>query len=100
MKIAINRCYGGFSLSQRACARLRCKSYDYADPNDPKDRRDDPKLISCLEALGPDADGALSKLVVCDVPDTITDWAVIDYDGLETLLYVQDGKIFYTKGED
>lgn len=31
MKIAINKCYGGFDLSDFACEKLGCRTYDYDD---------------------------------------------------------------------
>jgi hypothetical protein len=37
MKIAINTCYGGFSLSKKACKELGLKSgYDSIERNNPK----------------------------------------------------------------
>lgn len=83
MKFAINRTYGGFCLSTKAEEML---------PNGYVDR-DDPDLIEVIETLGDEASGKYGKIRVAEIPDEATDWRIDEYDGLETLLYVIDGKI-------
>ena len=88
MKIVINSCYGGFSLSDEALQCLECEysfEYDY--------RRTDPALISVVENLGELASGFLSSLHVVEIPDEATDWELNDYDGVEYVTYVIDGKL-------
>lgn len=91
MKIVINECYGGFSLSDDACMVLGCHSYDYTE----HEMRNDPRLVEIVEDLGHDAGGSFAELEVVEIPDSATDWVIFDYDGAETLLYVLNGKIHW-----
>jgi hypothetical protein len=104
-KVVINRCYGGFSLSDKAILLMREWGNKYAlknvmsgeyypdgsGPAEPflKDcnycayiPRDDPDLVKVVEQLGNDANGEFSELRVVDVPDGIS-WYIHDYDGME-----------------
>lgn len=80
MKVVINRCYGGFSLSEKA--------YEYLDiPWDGhgfkyNGDRTNLKLIECVEKLGKDANGEFAELKVVDIPDDV-EWVIEEYDGLE-----------------
>ena len=91
MKIVINECYGGFSLSERACMVLDCRPYDYSE----HEMRNDPQLVEVVEDLGHDASGRLAELEVVEIPDSATDWVIFDYDGMESLAYVLNGKIHW-----
>lgn len=81
-KIVINKCYGGFSLSDKAMEKYQelsgCKPdiyyYDIA--------RTDPYLVQTVEELGAEANTKVSKLKVVEVPDEI-DWELQEYDGIE-----------------
>lgn len=80
MKVILNRCFGGFDLSERARGFLearRSESWDYWVSH-----RDDPALVKCVEALGDKADSDYSQLEVFDIPDGIR-YEIIDYDGIE-----------------
>jgi hypothetical protein len=77
-KIVINRCYGGFSLSDQACAELDCSQYAYCED----DKRNDPKLVECVERLGKAASGAIADLEVVEIPDGV-EWTIEEYDGSE-----------------
>ena len=90
MNIVINKCYGGFSLSDTACKMLNCDPYDFSDPN----TRSDPELIGCVTLLGKGAGGECSALAVVSIPDIATDWEIEEYDGYESIIYVVDGKIY------
>lgn len=102
MKVVINGCYGGFSLSRKALHQLRelgnehaladvdwgekysdgsVNSYHYngflrSIP------RDDPQLVQVVEEMGADANGSCADLVVIEIPDGIS-WHVEEYDGNE-----------------
>jgi len=76
MKIAINKCYGGFGLSDEACKMLKCDKYDYDD------KRTDPELIRVVELLGEKADGSCANIRVIEIPDGI-DYTIEEYDGME-----------------
>jgi len=84
MKIAINKCFGGFSLSKKAYEFLGKKwdgyGFDYSAP----EKRTDEKLIECIEKLGHKANGGLAKIVIVDIPDHV-DFEIQDYDGIESV---------------
>lgn len=89
MKIVVNRCYGGFSLSPRACEMLGLEScYAYVE-------RDDPAVVACVEQLGQAASGDCAELEIVEIPDDATDWEVEEYDGAESIIYVVDGKLHH-----
>lgn len=104
MKVVINRCYGGFSISDSAVKWIRknapCEHQEtlvgeyYSDNSGPKasfhldsnyghgDARDCPSLIQAVEALGKNANGSLADLGVVEIPDGIA-WGIGEYDGVE-----------------
>lgn len=95
MKIVLNKCYGGFELSEFACEKLGCRSFDY---NRPQGKRTDEKLIDLIETYGPEkcgADDGCTALTIEEIPDEATDWELNDYDGIETVTYVVNGKIHH-----
>ena len=83
MKIVLNKDYGGFSLPLEYCDLLDCWCYDYG-----MEERLDPVLIKMVEEGCDNFD-----LEVVEIPDTATDWAIDEYDGLESIVYVVDGKL-------
>ena len=86
MKVIVNRCFGGFSISPRALELLVEKKG--LDPSQTEisthcsELRTDPDLISVVETLGPAANTWASKLEVIEVPDGVK-WHVVEYDGRE-----------------
>ena len=89
MKIVINRCFGGFSLSQNAEALFRriekIKPDDEANHEYFSSRdipRDNPTLIKIVEKLGENAGGAYANLKVVEIPDDVN-WYIEEYDGME-----------------
>jgi hypothetical protein len=111
MKVAINRCFGGFGISNAAFEKLlerksvtyekvpakyafRKDNYDYYHAGkvgeddaylseyDFYSNRADPDLIAVLEELGKDAWGAHAEIVIVEVPDNVN-WHIDEYDGLE-----------------
>ena len=80
MKVVINRCYGGFGLSEKAYEYLGIPwdGYGYKC----NENRADPKLIECVEKLGEEADGTFAELKVVDIPDDV-EYTIEEYDGLE-----------------
>lgn len=85
MKVVINRCYGGFSLSEEAYKYLDLPwdGYGYAFDSTIEDRSN-PRLIACVEALGEKANGSCAELKVVEVPDGI-DVYIHNYDGMESV---------------
>jgi len=89
MKIVINDCYGGFGLSDIAVKALGLRnSRSYID-------RTDERLIALVEACSDTASGPYAELKVVEIPDSATDWELEEYDGLESILAVVDGKIVH-----
>jgi hypothetical protein len=83
MKIVINTCYGGFSLSKEAFAQY-CKETG-TNPEAVGDwemPRDNPVLIRIVEEMGEAADGSYAALKVVEIPDGVN-WCIEDYDGQE-----------------
>ena len=80
MKVVINGCYGGYSLSDGALDYLGIPGASrYTYDND----RTNPKLVECVEKLGEAASHGLgSSLYVVEVPDDV-EWTITDYDGIE-----------------
>lgn len=110
MKVILNKCYGGFGLSEKA-HRLYAKKKGwsfgvYRDRygiehyrtdgktiGEPEGKdlfwlgeadRDDPVLVEVVEELGDEANGCCAELKVVDIPDDM-DYVVDEYDGIETL---------------
>ena len=82
MKVVINRCYGGFSLSEKAYKYLGVPWNGYGLAYSDEEDRTDPNLVKCVETLGDDASGACAELKVVDIPDDVK-WEIEEYDGLE-----------------
>lgn len=80
MKIVINSCYGGFGLSPAAEALYETESGNDISPWDIP--RNDPILVSMVENMGEEVDGAFAQLKVVEIPDEV-EWQIEEYDGLE-----------------
>lgn len=91
MKIVINRDYGGFSLSKKAC---KCLGIDW-EYDDSLGVRTDSRLIELVERDAESASGDCAALVVVEIPDNATDYELDEYDGLEEIIAVVDGKIMH-----
>lgn len=88
MKIVVNKCYGGFAVSQKVCDALGMECV-----YDTQIERTDPRLVELVETLGDEASGRYARLCVVNIPDDVTDWELEDYDGAESIIYVLNGKI-------
>lgn len=95
MKVVINKCYGGFSLSKTAWddyAKAKGlnvgkwnDTWNFYEDGDFYDReipRDDPVLVEIVEKLANVASGSCANLVVVEIPDGV-DWEIQEYDGNE-----------------
>lgn len=80
MKVVINKCYGGYGLSEKAYNYLGIEwdNYGYCFNDD----RSNPQLVKCVEELGEAANGELSELKVVEIPDDV-EWTIGEYDGIE-----------------
>jgi hypothetical protein len=90
MKIIINTCYGGFSFNETAIQRYGIQTYD--DDTATRTRAD---LIEAIEH-GEDLSAPYAKLDVVEIPDEATDFAIEEYDGMENIVYVVNGKLNWT----
>lgn len=94
MKIAINKCYGGFSVSEDVYDALGIKWDNYGfltndnfgiESDDYLKWRSHPKLIQAIESIGEDkASGSLAKIRIIDIPNGI-EWDLDEYDGIESV---------------
>jgi hypothetical protein len=105
MKIVINKCYGGFSLSDTAVILYAKKaginiikdeknsssfiSHYYIDEikddnyfSDRDIKRTDHFLVEVVEELGEAANGSCAELKVVEIPDNVK-WQIEEYDGVE-----------------
>jgi len=85
MKVAINRCWGGFSVSKAVYDEmgLDWDGYGYVGSDDKN--RADPKLIAAIEKVGLEkASGKLASIEIVEIPDGI-EWHIHDYDGQESV---------------
>ncbi len=89
MKIVVNRCYGGFSVSVACAKELGIDKWDASD------YRTDERLIKMVEEDADGASGYCSKLRVVEIPDDKTDYEVNEYDGYESITYVVDGVLYH-----
>ena len=77
-KIVINRCYGGFGLSDEANKWLWNAGVSADEPLE----RHDPRLVRCVEALGSrKASGKYADLRIDEIDED--KYRVCEYDGYE-----------------
>lgn len=87
MKLVVNSCYGGFNLPDEVLEEL---GYSHVDSIN---IRGDLRLIKMVEENPERLKCAFSRLEVVEIPSAATDYEIDDYDGIETVTYVLDGKI-------
>ena len=90
MKIVVNGVFGGFHYPKKFCERYNLDRYDWMDYPDDEYRFHD-ILIDWVENNPRDSEG----LRVIDIPDNTTDWQIHEYDGLESIICVINGKIVW-----
>ena len=81
MDIVVNRTWGGFHIPKEIADKRGLSVYADID-------RTDEELVEYVNTHA-------SSLKVLSIPDEATDWDIWDYDGMETIIYVVDGKIYY-----
>lgn len=95
-KIVVNRCFGGFGLSDTAMLDLanrkgwtvvqKGRFYFLNSPEgeitDNDIPRDDPDLVATVETLGEKAAGQFADLLIVEVPNDV-EWTIEEYDGRE-----------------
>ena len=88
MKFVLNKCYGGFSVSKWAAEQLGLESVYEVN-------HDNPHLIELVEKFPDKVSGKSAKLKIVEIPDNCTDYELDIYDGIESIIYVVDGKIYH-----
>jgi len=94
MKIAINKCYGGFSVSKEVYDELGLEWDEYGmldnaafgiKSDNWDEYRADPKLIAAIEKIGlEESSGKYADIGIVEIPDDVK-WEIDDYDGIETI---------------
>lgn len=94
MKIVLNKCFGGFGVTEPVYKELGLEWDGYGCPgnedfgiedNNDMAYRSDPKLIAAIEKVGiKESSGSLADLQIVDIPDDI-EWHIDEYDGIETV---------------
>lgn len=108
MRVAINRCFGGFGISNVAFEKLLNRkgiAFDkvekdgilgasyykaghtgseehYLSDYDFYKDRSDPDLIAVIEEVGDAANSFAAEIIIVDVPDDVK-WHIHEYDGIE-----------------
>ena len=96
MKVVINKCYGGFSVSEECAKRMAELGHEEAKREVGRgDRswygyictddieRADPILVQVIEEIGSErASGSCASLEIVNIPDGV-DFEICSYDGLE-----------------
>lgn len=79
MKVVINGCYGGFSLSDKALQELQQHGISSSQANN---ERHNEHLVDIVTQLGPLANGDFAKLNIVEIPDDVK-YIIQEYDGCE-----------------
>ena len=89
MLYVINANYGGFSVPDEVMNTLGCGRYafDYSD-----DIRTNEVLIAWVREH---CNNVGNDLALINIPDNATDWELNEYDGLESITAVVNGKIVH-----
>ena len=88
MKFVINNCFGGYGLSQEFLDKYG-KKFEHLE-------RNDPELVSAVEEFGEtESSGFFASLCIMDIPDDCTDYYIEEDDGVESIVYVKDGKLHW-----
>jgi len=91
MKIILNKCWGGPSLSNEAMKILGYPIHEEFEAGgrlilDKEGGRTNPKIIKVIEELGERANGHRAHLKVVEIPDNCS-YRISEYDGIETVIY-------------
>jgi len=83
-KVVYNACYGGFSFSEEACARLVELGVKGADTyRSGGVCRHDPLVIQVVEELGDKANGPYARLAITEIQGDR--YRIDEYDGSESV---------------
>lgn len=99
MKILLNKCYGGFGFNYMD-ERLLDDISNVTEKDVSWDslafrtNKDVIKIIEEYTKKGFNINSDYSDIKVFELPDGITDFAIQDYDGFETCIYVLNGEMY------
>lgn len=104
--VVINKCYGGFGLSDEAEKLIKLKQTNFDDSTSRirtsffgDSRRKDPILVEVVQELGEKANDRHAKLIIEYVPSEYEHcYTIHEYDGMETLVCDPDKLISYQLG--
>lgn len=87
MKIVINKCFGGFSVSEAVYVEMGLAwdglGYHPTDSEGEDMERNNPRLIAAIEKVGlEESSGSSAELKIVEIPDDV-DWYIHEYDGME-----------------
>lgn len=93
MKMVLNKFWGTFNLPEEFCSLYNITTFEEREAVE----RTDERLIAFVEAHNAKESKPTKKkrLKVVEIPDEATDWEFNDYDGMESITYVVDGKIHH-----
>ena len=97
MKLVINTCYGGFSLSTKAIRRLKEleigeKELDDILYDNSVESRSNNLLVRVVEELGEESYSDYAQLKIVEIPDDAHDPYIVNYDGME---HIAEGRCWY-----
>lgn len=93
IEIVINTCFGGFRFPEEVKSLLHIDDWD-----DSYTLRTHPDFVQFVKEHA-NENGEYhnpqhsSELSIALISDDVTDWRIDEYDGCESILYVEDGKI-------
>lgn len=93
MKMVLNNSYGGFNIPRELFEVLGCREFGIGYEGGQAKLRREPALIEWVESHKGDASFGYAELAVIDIPEEATDWEISEYDGMEHIIAVIDGKI-------
>ena len=88
-KVVINRCYGGFDLSEAALKFLEKRGYEIRRASwgsylVNEIERHNKDLIECVETLGENvASGSCARLVIEEISGDV--YSIEEYDGMDSI---------------
>lgn len=86
MKVVINTSWGGFKLPEEVAEKLGCDHWGWNGGE--VISRSDERLVEALSNYP-----YRTTLEIVEIPENATDWRIEEYDGMENVIAVIDGKI-------
>ena len=89
MKVVINTSWGGFKLPEEVAKKAGCDCWGWFGNGEVISRSDE----GLVKALSNYPSIKETTLDIVEIPDNATDWRIEEYDGMENVIAVIDGKI-------